>query len=169
MLRRLRVVSIWEMLAVRADVARLALSPLFRGMSRYQIRKLLLLCEERQAPAGTVLIAEGDVGSEMYLMLSGRVSVEVGRGPARKPLAQLETGDIFGEVGFVGAVRRTASVVAVEDTAVLALGQEAARQRLRYYPFIAAQLNHNIARILGERLAGTLRIAQDAPQPAAAG
>jgi len=66
-------------------------------------------------------------------------------------LAKLGPGDAFGELGFLGAFERTASIRATSDVELLALNSKATRRALLLYPFISAKLNLSIARILGKR------------------
>jgi MFS family permease len=69
--------------------------------------------------AGQVVVAEGDEADRFYMIESGRVEVtQDGR-----PLRVESAGDFFGEIGLLRDVRRTATVTAVTDTRLLALGR----------------------------------------------
>ena len=61
------------------------------------------------------MIAEGEIDNAFYILALG--SAEVRKGG--KTLSRMEKGDCVGEIGFLAATKRTASVVAV--TRVLAL------------------------------------------------
>jgi CRP/FNR family cyclic AMP-dependent transcriptional regulator len=52
-------------------------------------------------PAGTVLFEEGDDGSTMYVLQSGRVRITKGVGDEEKVLAILGPGEFFGEMATV--------------------------------------------------------------------
>ena len=65
----------------------------------------------------------------------------------------LNTGDLFGEIGFIGDAPRTADVRAITDVSVLRYDLERIRKDLKYFPGIVAKLNFNISAVLGARLA----------------
>jgi len=70
------------------------------------------------APAGTVLMAEGDPGDRYYVLASGRLEVT----RAREYLATLsEPGDGVGEIALLFDVPRTAIVTVLEDAELLVL------------------------------------------------
>lgn len=70
--------------------------------------------------AGEVIIQQGDEGSAMYLVMSGRVRVETqgARGPVT--LAELGRGACLGEVAVLTGGPRTATVIAIEPVQVCA-------------------------------------------------
>jgi CRP/FNR family cyclic AMP-dependent transcriptional regulator len=69
---------------------------------------------------GEQIIKEGDYGSSIYKILSGRVRIFRSFGRDRTTLAILDRGDIFGEMTFfnLGLEPRSASAVAMEDVVV---------------------------------------------------
>ncbi len=150
-----RIVGLYEILSLKLGRDVLARGPLFRDMSPYQIRKAILLSEIKPFRAGERLVAQGTVGRDMYLILSGEVDVSLPGGGAPTHLATLGEGGVIGEVGFVREQERTADVDALTDGEMLVFNGEKVRHNMRFYPHIASKLNLNIARILGERLART--------------
>ena len=73
---------------------------IMRGGARPKIRK---------AKAGTTLVAQGDEGSELFLLLDGVLRVDVDG----TPVAGLGPGALMGERAVLEGGRRTASLVAV--------------------------------------------------------
>jgi len=69
---------------------------------------------------GEQIIKEGDYGSSIYKILSGRVRIFTCFGKDTTTLAILDRGDIFGEMAFfnLGLEPRSASAVAMEDVAL---------------------------------------------------
>lgn len=63
----------------------------------------------REAKAGATLVAQGDQGSELFLLLDGVLRVDVDD----KPVAELGPGALLGERAVLEGGRRTASLVAV--------------------------------------------------------
>jgi CRP-like cAMP-binding protein len=72
-------------------------------------------------------------------------------------ITELGQGSVIGEIAFVQDVERTATARALEPVKVMSMEWESTRKGLRLYPGIAASLNANISRILGERLSQTTR------------
>ena len=97
----------------------------------------------------------------MYMILEGEADVirhgEQGQQEEdSRLLAELHPGDIFGEIGYVRAVRRTADVTAKTVVSALRFDYERMQKDLKFFPNIVARLNFNISAILGSRLAEVL-------------
>lgn len=155
LMAKVRLVSVHEILLLKVGKDVLTGSPLFAGMSWYQARKAILLSQMTEFKSGDRLIEQGSVGREMFLILDGEVDVILDRGGQQNQLATLRPGAVFGEAGFVRDQQRSAHVDARSDGIMLTFDFEKVRRNMRIYPHIAAKLNLNIARILGERLADT--------------
>jgi CRP-like cAMP-binding protein len=76
---------------------------------------------ERLLEAGTLIVAEGEAGDEMFLIRSGVVRVFRGHGVDEFTLGLLGSGDFFGEMSLIGDAVRSASVRAVTDVDLIAL------------------------------------------------
>jgi hypothetical protein len=150
---RIRLVGLYEILAMSMQREVLEKSPLFHGMSDYQIRKAILISELHEVPAGERLIEQGTMGRSMYLVVSGQLEVVRREGDAERHIATLGAGDVFGEIGFIRATRRTADVRAIGTVSVLRFDHEKLEKDLMFFPHIMAKLNFNISGILGQRLA----------------
>jgi len=70
------------------------------------------LASEETYEDGEVIIKEGSSGDWVYVVLSGGVEISKTIAGNKFVIEKLEPGDTFGEIGFVGSVRRTATVVA---------------------------------------------------------
>lgn len=160
---RIRIVGLYEILAISKQRAAVEHSALFRGMTDYQIRKTILISELREHPAGERLIEQGAVGSSMYIVVSGELEVVRRDEGGERRLATLGPGDVFGEIGFVQATRRTADVRAIGPVSVLRFDHARLEKDLVFVPHIMAKLNFNISGILGRRLADLVRTQQSAP------
>ncbi len=63
-----------------------------------------------------VIVRQGDYASTMYDITSGKVKVVADLGtPEEKQIAELGAGEVFGEMGLIECLPRSASVVALED------------------------------------------------------
>ncbi len=150
---RIRLVGLYEILAMSKQRAALEGSALFQGMTGYQIRKTILISELREHADGDVLIDQGTVGSSMFLVVSGQLDVVRRDAGGERLIATLGAGDVFGEIGFVRATQRTADVRARGPVSVLRFDHERLEKDLVFFPHIMAKLNFNISGILGKRLA----------------
>lgn len=54
------------------DAGALRHATLFRDLSRWEIRKVILLGQLRSAGAGERIVSKGEVGAELYMIVSGR-------------------------------------------------------------------------------------------------
>jgi len=62
------------------------------------------------------LIEYGEHGDEFFMLMSGMLDVKTSSG---KTVAELEPGQVFGEVAFILNEKRSASVIASEDVVVM--------------------------------------------------
>jgi predicted RND superfamily exporter protein len=150
---RIRLVGLYEILAMPVQREVLDNSPLFQGMTSYQVRKAILISELNEVAAGTRLIEQGTMGGSMYLVVSGELEVVRRDGGREHRLALLKPGEVLGEIGFIRATRRTADVRALGPVSVLRFDRDKLASDLRFFPGIVAKLNFNISCILGQRLA----------------
>jgi GGDEF domain-containing protein len=80
--------------------------------------------EVRHLARGDVLLTMGQPPrNEMYMILSGRLSVHLEGGPEAEPVAHLEAGETVGELGMIDASPASAHVVASEPARVLVVDQ----------------------------------------------
>ncbi|MEE4301552.1 MAG: MMPL family transporter [Pseudomonadales bacterium] len=160
---RIRLVGLYQILSMSVDREVLDTSPLFRGMTDYQRRKAILISELNEFEAGECLVQQGDVGRSMYLILDGEAEVVRVDGEERRRLAVLKPGQVFGEIGYIRAIERTANVQAATPVSALRFDYEKLQQDLKFFPNIVAKLNFNISGILGERVAELLDASSSAP------
>ncbi len=152
-----QLLTLWDMLTLDLQEAVIQDSPLFRSLKRWQVKKIVLLGKVLHARQGEAVIQHGDEGRSMYLLLEGRVQVEVGEEQAgvSTVIARLGPGEVFGEIALVNPGPRTADIQAAEDATYLELDWNSIERIRRIYPRIAAHLYHNLAQILGQRLKDT--------------
>lgn len=74
--------------------------------------------------AGQVVFRQGDAPGDMYLIRSGRAAVSLMDDGASTTLATLEAGDFFGEMSLFDGKPRSATVTALNDLIVEAIGRE---------------------------------------------
>lgn len=155
-MERVRLVGLYQIIAMNVDESILDESPLFNQMSRYQRRKAILISELHNFLPGEKLVEQGTTGRSMYMILSGEADVVRHDNDQSRTLAELKPGQIFGEIGYIKAIERTADVTATSTLSALRFDYERMQKDLKFFPNIVAQLNFNISAILGERLADVL-------------
>ncbi len=96
--------------------------PLFSSLSPERLQQLIESVELREVEPGTVLVREGEVGASLYVIASGKARVEIAA--SAEPLAELEEGAFFGELGLLTDFPRSASVVATTTLQVLEVSRE---------------------------------------------
>ena len=91
--------------------------PLFAELSASELEPIAKVAVPRTLPRGARVFHEGDPGDSCYIVRSGicRVTREHSDGRAIT-LANLEAGDIFGELAMLDGHTRSASVEALEDS-----------------------------------------------------
>ncbi|MFA5181725.1 MAG: YhjD/YihY/BrkB family envelope integrity protein [Syntrophales bacterium] len=82
-------------------------------------------------PKNTYVFQEGDAGTEMYYILSGRIQLEKTIGLTRKILTDMGPGNYFGEIAALIEAKRTASAKASEDAELAVIDGDTFRSLLR--------------------------------------
>ncbi|MEX0673147.1 MAG: MFS transporter [Gaiellaceae bacterium] len=93
--------------------------PIFAPLPPPRLEQLALLLSERSAATAETIVRQGDSGDDFFLISAGRVRVTVDGAPA----GELGPGEGFGEIALLRDVPRTATVEALEETALYALGR----------------------------------------------
>lgn len=82
-------------------------------------------------PKGHVLITEGDMGDDLFLVQSGTFDVKCNRDGVDVMVNKKTTGEIFGEIALMFESPRTATVTASSDGVVWVLSRDVFRQLAR--------------------------------------
>ena len=112
------------------------------------VEKLIPYLHRREYRPGEYLIREGDAADFIYFSHSGQVTAQLeapGKNPVR--LETINSGRTVGEIAFFLGTRRTASVVANQDSVVYSLSMEDLNQMEVSDPE-AANLFHRLSVIL---------------------
>jgi CRP-like cAMP-binding protein len=119
---------------------------LFASCSPRDLRQIRQSLDEVNVSAGRVLVQEGTVGREFFLIVEGQASV---RRNDRK-VATLGPGRYFGELALLDRQPRSATVVADTDMSLLVLEQRAFIGVLDSVPSLARKLAGAMATRLRE-------------------
>jgi anion transporter len=126
--------------------------PLFSGLSREDIAKILGKLEERSFPAGATIFSQGDQGDSFYFIQSGAVQVVLESAGGRKEnIAVFGPQDWFGEMALLSGEPRSASVITVKETTVWRLSRTAWDELIEKHPtwllHFCATLSKRLARL----------------------
>lgn len=97
---------------------------LFETISDSAFRAVASKMEEKQFPAGTVILEDDASGSELFLLVDGRVTIiKQTKTGENKMLALLHAGDFFGELELIDGRTRSARVTALDTCTVYTLNK----------------------------------------------
>lgn len=119
--------------------------PFFDGFSAEDLHRVVELSDEIELPAGTVVVDQGDPGTQCFVIVEGLASVYV-RG---EHVASLDAGSMVGEMALVDHRPRTATVVADTDLDLLRFDSTAFAKLLEEMP----KASERVMTILRARLA----------------
>jgi CRP-like cAMP-binding protein len=120
-------------------------TPFFSGLSDDDLEGILRVGQPATFEAGQTIVAEGDPGDAMYIVLGGTAEVDVG-GRYHK----LSSGSFFGEMALIGATKRMASVKAAETVKALRIGAEEFRAFVLGHPQVALSMMQALVERLRE-------------------
>ncbi|MDQ6654945.1 MAG: DUF1003 domain-containing protein [Verrucomicrobiota bacterium] len=99
--------------------------PLFGNLTAPSADKLCSLLVLQEATAGAVLFKAGDPGAAMYFIDQGSVRIHLTDADGQDvTLAQLSSGDFFGEMAMVDGQARSANATAAEDSRLAILTRQ---------------------------------------------
>ncbi|HEY3166542.1 MAG TPA: cyclic nucleotide-binding domain-containing protein, partial [Candidatus Binatia bacterium] len=99
--------------------------PIFSGLSREDVAKVMGKMEEISFGAGTTIFSQGDQGDAFYLIQSGTVQVVLeSRTGNSEIVAILGPQDWFGEMALLSGEPRSATIHTVKDTTLWRLRRE---------------------------------------------
>ena len=118
--------------------------PIFKELRDDFLVRLASIMDEVSFPDDYTIVTEGEEGSSLYIVVSGRVQVHL----RSQELAQLEQGACFGEMSLFDAEPRSASVTTLTACDCLVLTQRQLYEAIDETPGIAV----NIIRLLSRRI-----------------
>lgn len=136
-------------LALKREV--LARMPLFARLGDRELLRVMQSVEVRKYDDGQIVIREGDKGDELFIVLSGKVTVSRGG----EVLTRLGAGEHFGEMALIRAVPRSATVNADGSAELIAIRRADFFEILRTEHEIAVKMLWQFLGVLADRLDAT--------------
>ena len=127
---------------------------IFKALTIRELTAIAQITEESDKKLGYEIFKEGDFGDQMYLLVSGEVEIYKNQEDGKVKLAELSTGDYFGEMALFEKKARSATAVVKKETRFLEIDGYDFEQIMREYPSIAI----NVCRVFSERLRETNEI-----------
>ena len=119
-------------------------TPIFANTSEKSLESMIKSAVEKTVSPGDKVVQEGQGGVGFYLILDGKAEV-IKDG---QKLAELGTGNFFGELSVIDGQPRTADVVAVTETKCWILSQWAMKSIIANHPEVALSMLEELARRL---------------------
>lgn len=143
-----------------AALEKLKQIPIFEEIKEVDdfMQELNRICKLRKYRRGDVIIREGEVGSEMYIVYSGGVEIKKQTRAGDDytvVILKAEYNVFFGELALIDDDKRSATVVATQDSEFLVISKEDFVRLGDTYPSIGLPITRAIAKILSSRLRKT--------------
>lgn len=120
----------------------LAALPLFSALDARSLEAVAVLAREVSAPAGTILMREGEPADSFFVIVSGTVHVERAGGLARS----MGAGGFLGEIALLEVGSRTATATCATDCELIELGGHEFGRVVATFPDVRARVEAAIAR-----------------------
>lgn len=135
--------------AVRMQAALLQRMAVFQDLAPHALMSLAQTMGHHRFAAGERIIAEGDVGDRVYILVSGKADVTASpvSGPAGQSsddtrIGRVGPGEMFGELALLSpGERRQATVTCAEDAIALSFSYDELRRLFGTDPFLQARLS----------------------------
>ncbi len=121
--------------------------PIFAPLSDKEVTALARLSTHQTYGPGEMIVAEGQPGRSMFVIVRGSVQVVKGDGPDRRKIGSLKFNDFFGEMSLLTGEPRSATVLADEECEILEIRKAALGPILEANP----ELVESIAAMIDER------------------
>ena len=113
--------------------------------------------EEVECGAGSVVVRKGDMGTSLYVVVDGRVSVQ----DDDTFLGEMKSGELFGELSALDPKPRSATVTAVEDARLFKMSQQSIHDLMAQH----TELAQGIIQVLCQRIRDCPRFMRPPPPP----
>jgi len=103
------------------NVERLRKLDVFRDLTFKEAREVSELLHERVYEENEIIFEEGDLGHGIFIVISGKVRADPSHELLKTAVLEFGPGEMLGELSLFEEAPRTATVIAVERTVMVAL------------------------------------------------
>lgn len=135
-----------------ANLSRLRALSLFSNLRPSELAIINNLLHERSYVKNEIVFDEGEEGQAIYFIFSGSVLICRQGRPVDGMIAELSSGQFFGELALLDNSPRAAQVRAAEDCTLAALFREDFMGLLETHAAIASKISLQLSRHIGHRL-----------------
>jgi CRP-like cAMP-binding protein len=119
--------------------------PFFSNIEREDLEEVIKSFRLQRWARNEIIIRLGDPGDNLYIVVSGKVSVINQTGIS---IAELTAGEVFGEMSLLSDEHASATVQAVEESEILAIDNREFQNILQKYPLLQRYFTRLLARRL---------------------
>jgi len=123
--------------------------PVFSDLSESNKKMILSISQKKILEAGEVLCNEGDDSTAMFILLVGKLSVKILNSATVATINPIGT---IGEMGVFTGDTRSATVEAMEKSALLAIRSEDINTLIEKEPQIGLSIMRKVIKILAQRI-----------------
>jgi CRP-like cAMP-binding protein len=109
----------------------------------------------KQLQQGDYLLRQGIPVEAVYFLLTGTLSVELEK-PQPRQLAEIESGEVVGEISLLDSRPSTASIRALDEALLLEIRHDALNPKLETDLGFQARLYRSLAMFLAQRMRSTI-------------
>jgi len=136
--------------------------PVFADLDDQALQQLASTCKHHTLKKNTELMRQGEIGKNLYIIESGRVKIYVASEDGREITINEESdGSCIGEIALLDEEPRSASVVTLEKTIVIAISKSAFQECAAANPAIAFAIIRTLTRRLRAATGGMKSLALD--------
>jgi CRP-like cAMP-binding protein len=120
---------------------RLKSVPFFSGLSKKDLEVVSQQAEELDVPEGKVLVRQGELGHEFFVVESGTAEISIDG----QHIRDAGPGDFFGEMALLDEERRTATITAKTPMTVIVMTRASFRALDQTVPSVHETVREAIA------------------------
>jgi CRP/FNR family cyclic AMP-dependent transcriptional regulator len=131
---------------------------IFRGLTSSEIDAVAACGEVIHLKSGEKIIEESSASLDLYAVLNGRVSIEItskklsSHVERSKRIAIFRSGDVFGDMAFLGSTRRCATVSSMDDFSAAVFNHDKLYGLFEENNRIGYIVVKNLAKVISDRL-----------------
>lgn len=126
--------------------------PPFQDLSSTNLKSIIKLMHNRVYIPNEMIFHQGDPGTGLYIIISGKVVIKQDETGNSWELAKLGRGDFFGELALLDNEVRSASAFAIEETQIAVIFKPELDNFILNFPKEGSKILKGIAQIIAIRL-----------------